>query len=109
MELKRAALCGVLFLAVWLPGCAAGGDRSPVIATLNAHEIRRNEFEQFLASKMGDIGTDAVSDSIRSQMLDEYLKRRLVLDEAARLGLNVTSSELEQSTEDNPQKKSSVG
>lgn len=106
--MKSFALCCVLLIAVLSAGCGAGGDRSPVIATLNAHEIRRTEFEQFLASKMGDIGADSVSDSIRSQMLDEYLKRRLVLDEAARLGLNVTNSELEQSTEDNPQKKSSV-
>lgn len=57
---------------------------------------------------MGEISTADVSDSIRSQMLDEYLKRRLVLDEAARTGLNVTSAEIEQSTQDNPQMKSSV-
>jgi peptidyl-prolyl cis-trans isomerase C/foldase protein PrsA len=79
-----------------------------VIATLNAHDIRRNEFEQFLAAKMGDVGTADVSDSIRSQMLDEYLKRWLVLDEAARLGLSVTGAEIEQSSQDNPQMKSPV-
>ncbi|HSE38281.1 MAG TPA: peptidyl-prolyl cis-trans isomerase [Blastocatellia bacterium] len=106
--MRHFCLCCVLLLVVLPTGCGASGDRSPVIATLNAHEIRRSEFEQFIASKMGDIGTDSVSDSIRSQMLDEYLKRRLVLDEAARLGLTVTNSELEQSTEDNPQMKSSV-
>ena len=57
---------------------------------------------------MGDIGTADVSELIRSQMLDEYLKRRLVLDEAERMGLNVTSAEIEQSTQDNPQMKSSA-
>jgi hypothetical protein len=89
-------------------GCRAGGDHSPVIATLNSHDIRLNEFEQFLASKMGHIGAAEVSDSIRSQMLDEYLKRWLVLDEAARLLLSVTTAEIEQSTQDNPQLKSSI-
>lgn len=108
IDVKNCALGYLLFLAALAPGCGAGGDHSPVIATLNSQEIRRSEFEQFLASKMGDISTDSVSDSIRSQMLDEYLKRRLVLDEAARLGLNVTGTELEQSTEDNPQMKSTV-
>lgn len=57
---------------------------------------------------MGDIGAGDVSDSIRSQMLDEYLKRRLVLDEAARMGLSVTSAELEQGAQDNQQMKPSA-
>jgi parvulin-like peptidyl-prolyl isomerase len=105
---KRFALVSILFVAALWGGCRARGDHSAVIATLNAHDIRRDEFDQFLASKMGDIGTADVSDSIRSQMLDEYLKRRLVLDEAARMGLNVTSAEIEQSTQDNPQMKPSV-
>lgn len=106
--MKRFALVCILLVAALPAGCRSGGDHSPVIATLNAHDIHRDEFEQFLASKMGDVGTADVSDSIRSQMLDEYLKRRLVLDEATRLGLNVTSAEIEQSTQDNPQMKSSV-
>lgn len=108
IKLKRFALVCFLLVAGLPAGCRASGDHSPIIATLNAHDIRRVEFEQFLASKMGDIGTADVSDSIRSQMLDEYLKRRLVLDEAARIGLNVTSAEIEQSAQDNPQLKSSV-
>jgi parvulin-like peptidyl-prolyl isomerase len=75
---------------------------------LNAQDIHRDEFEQFLASKMGDIGAGEISDSIRSQMFDEYLKRRLVLDEAARMGLSVTSAEVQQSAQDNAQMKPSV-
>jgi len=108
IKVKHFALVCVLLVAGLAAGCRASGDHSPVIATLNAHGIHRDEFEQFLAAKMGDIGTADVSDSIRSQMLDEYLKRWLVLDEAARLGLNVTSAEIEQSAQDNPQMKSSV-
>jgi peptidyl-prolyl cis-trans isomerase C len=104
----RFALVSILLVAGLWGGCRARGDHSPVIATLNARDIHRDEFEQFLASKMGDISTTDVSESIRSQMLDEYLKRRLVLDEAERMGLNVTSAEIEQSTQDNPQMKSSA-
>jgi peptidyl-prolyl cis-trans isomerase C len=106
--MKGFPLVCILFVAALSSGCRSGGDHSPVIATLNAHEIHRAEFEQFLASKMGDIGTSDVSESIRSQMLDEYIKRWLVLDEAARTGLSVTSDEIEQSVETNPQMKSSA-
>jgi len=105
---NRYALVSVFAVWALLGGCRTSGDHSPVIARLNALEIHRDEFEQFLASKMGDIGAGDVSDSIRSQMLDEYFKRRLVLGEAARLGLSVTAAEFEQSAQDNPQLKPSV-
>jgi peptidyl-prolyl cis-trans isomerase C len=104
---KRVALFSILLVAALPAGCGARGDRSPVIAMLNGHDIHRDAFEQFLASKMDGIGGD-VSDSIRSQMLDEYLKRRLVVDEAGRMGLNVTSAEIEQSTQDNPRMKNTT-
>ncbi len=106
--MTRFALVSILLVAGLSGGCRARGDHSPVIATLNARVIHRDEFEQFLASKIGDIGTADVSELIRSQMLDEYLKRRLVLDEAERMGLNVTSTEIEQSAQDNSQMKSSA-
>ena len=106
--MKHYALVSVLLVGALWCGCRARGDHSPVIATLNAQEVRRDEFEQFLASKMGDISAGDVSDIIRSQMFDEYLKRRLVLDEAARMGLNVTAAEIQQSAQDNAQMKPSV-
>lgn len=88
--------------------CRAGGDRSAVIATLNGHDIRRDEFERFLRLKMGEFSGAEASSSLRSEVLDEYLKRRMVLDDAARLGLDVLSAEIDQTTQDNPQMKSSV-
>ncbi len=106
--MTRFVLVPILLVVGLAGGCRARGDHSPVIATLNARVIHRDEFEQFLASKMGDISTADVSELIRSQMLDEYLKRRLVLDEAERMGLNVTSAEIEQSAQDNSQMKSSA-
>jgi len=88
--------------------CREGRHRSPVIATLNGHEIHQDEFERFLALKMGEFGGSEISGSLRSQILDEYLQRRLVLEEAGRIGLSVDSSEVEQTTQDNPQVKSSA-
>jgi len=107
LKVTQAKLFWILVIILFC-GCRTGGDHSPVIATLNSHDIHQNEFEQFLAAKLGELSSGDVSDSIRSQMLDEYLKRWLVLDEAARLGLKITSAEIEQSAQDNPQIKSSV-
>jgi len=104
---KRFGLICIL-VAGFLSGCRGSGDHSPVIVKLNGREIHREEFEQFLVSKMGDVGIADISDPIRSQMLDEYLKRRLVLEDAARTGLSVSNAEIEQSTQDNPQMKSSI-
>ena len=98
----------LILLIILVSGCRAGGDHASVIVKLNGREIHRDEFEQFLASKMGDVNTADISDPTRSQMLDEYIKRQLVLDEAARMGLNVSNTEIEESTQDNPQIKSSV-
>lgn len=106
MSLARVTF--FLALAAISVCCRARGDRSPVIATLNGHDIRRNEFESFLELKMGEFSAGETSGAIRSQILDEYLQRRLILDDAGRLGLSVGADELEQTTKDNPQMKSSV-
>jgi peptidyl-prolyl cis-trans isomerase C len=98
----------LLFLATMSVCCRAGGNRSPVIATLNGHDIHREEFEHFLELKMGEFSTGETSASLRSQILDEYLQRRLVLDDAGRLGLSIGNDEIDQTTKDNPQMKSSV-
>lgn len=87
-------------------GCASQKDLSPVIATINDREIRRAPFERFFALKVGELAGADASDSLKSQLLDEYLRRHLVLDEAARVGLTVTENEIEQAAQDNPQLKS---
>jgi parvulin-like peptidyl-prolyl isomerase len=89
-------------------GCRAGSDRSPVIATIAGQEIHRNEFEQFIALKVGEVASSETADSLRSQMLDEYIRRRLVLDEAARAGLSVTAAEIEQAAQESPQIKAAA-
>ncbi|MFY9553950.1 MAG: peptidylprolyl isomerase [Blastocatellia bacterium] len=102
-------LLSVLFaFVIPMAGGCRSGHRAAVIATVNGSEIRADEFERFLALKMGDFSTADVSESLRSQMLDEYIKRRLVLDDAARLGLSVASAEMDQTAEVNPQMRSAV-
>ena len=110
IQVRRAQLMSVVcLLAIAIvTSCHHAVDRSLVIVTLNTHDVHRDEFERFLELKMGEFGSPDISDSIRSQMLDEYLRRRLVLDEAARLGLTVANAEMEQTAQDNPQMKSTV-
>src|SRR6266852_4010012 len=95
---KFARVIFLLFLASMPVCCRAGGDRSPVIVTLNGHDIHRDEFEHFLELKMGEFSATETSGPLRSQILDEYLKRRLVLDDAGRLGLSVLADEIDQAT-----------
>lgn len=86
--------------------CRTSGDRSPIIVSINGIEIHRSEFEQFLALKVGEFTTTDSGDSLKSQMLDEFIRRRLVLDEAARAGLTISEAEMNQATQDNPQMRS---
>lgn len=102
----RSALCMLsMTMAV---ACRVGGDRSPVIALINGREVHRAEFEQFFALKVGEFTAPDDADSLKSKMLDEFIRRRVVLDEAARAGLTITDAEISQAAQDNPQMKSTT-
>jgi parvulin-like peptidyl-prolyl isomerase len=105
--MKRARFT-FLLLVMMVAGCRAGSDRSPVIASIDGQEIHRNEFESFIAFKVGEVTSSETADSLRSQMLDEYIRRRLVLYEAARAGLSVTGAEIEQAAQESPQIKAAA-
>jgi parvulin-like peptidyl-prolyl isomerase len=106
-QVKKLVAVSIVLLLL-ASACHTGTNQSPIIATLNAHEIHRDEFDRFLELKMGEFDTADLSNSIRSQMLDDYIKRRLVLDEAARLGISIGTAEIEESAQDKPQMKSTV-
>ncbi|HKP10653.1 MAG TPA: peptidylprolyl isomerase [Blastocatellia bacterium] len=97
----------VLIICLLLAGAAAAcrkhADNSPVIATVNGEEVTRAEFERFVATKLGEVTGGDAADMLRSQMLDEYLRRRVVLREAERAGLAVAEVEIEQAAQENPQ------
>jgi len=106
--MKKRVRFTFLLLVMMVAGCRAGSDRSPVIASLDGQEIYRNEFESFIAFKVGDVASSEAADGLRSQMLDEYIRRRLVLDEAVRAGLSVTGAEIEQAAQESPQIKAAA-
>ena len=103
------ALCGFLIITVLNVACTSGEDSSPVIATVNGRDIRLSELERFITLKMGEFTSGEAPDSLRSQMLDEYIRRRLLLDEAAREGLLIGDDEIEQAAIDNPRIRSTEG
>ena len=107
--MKRAVIItSCLIASAALGGCRSADDPSPVIAQVNNNEIRLSEFERYLALKVGELKADGDADSLRSHMLDEYIRRRLMLDEAKRAGLAVTDEEIDQTAHDDPQFKSTA-
>jgi peptidyl-prolyl cis-trans isomerase C/foldase protein PrsA len=101
--MKRTATILILCLIATAAACKRHHDNSPVIATVNGDEVTRAEFEQFMATKLGEVSTSDTADMLRSQLLDEYLRRRVVLKEAERAGLAVAEVEIEQAAQENPQ------
>jgi parvulin-like peptidyl-prolyl isomerase len=106
MKMSRCAFLFILIAAI--SACRASGDRSPAIATLGEREIHRAEFERFIALKVGEVSASDAPDKLRSQMLDEYICRRLALEEAKRAGLSVTDADIEQAARENPQVKAAA-
>src|ERR1044072_9073067 len=104
MTIKHARFT-FLLCVMMVAGCRVGSDGSPVIASLEGQDIHRNEFERFIAFKVGEVASSETADSLRSQMLDEYIRRRLGLYEAARAGLSVPGAEIEQAAQETPQLK----
>jgi parvulin-like peptidyl-prolyl isomerase len=103
--MKRIAI--ILIAMTTLAACRSANS-SPAIASINGREISRAEFERFLALKMGEFNDASMLDSIRSQMLDEYIIRRLVLEEAGRAGIALAGGEMDQLVQENPQMKSAA-
>ncbi|MFL6215970.1 MAG: peptidylprolyl isomerase [Blastocatellia bacterium] len=93
----------IVCLLAMTAACARHHNNSPVIATVNGEEVTRAEFEQFVATKLGEVSASDTADMLRSQLLDEYLRRRLVLREAEHAGLAVAEVEIEQAAQENPQ------
>lgn len=104
-RLRFVAASAALCLAAAVGSCARDG-ASPVIVTINGETIHLAEFEAFLASRMGEFGVSEATDIIRSEMLDEFIRRRLLVREAKRAGVSIDDSEIDQAAEENPEKRS---
>ncbi|HXG63531.1 MAG TPA: peptidylprolyl isomerase [Blastocatellia bacterium] len=97
-----------LCLVVCAAACRGSRNEPPVIAVVNGREISRAEFERFLALKMGEFTSSETPDALRSQMFDEFITRRLVLDAATQAGVAITEEEVRDAAQENPQMKSAA-
>jgi parvulin-like peptidyl-prolyl isomerase len=106
--IRLGTILAAAVLSAAIPGCRRAADHSPIVATVNGNQIHRSEFDRFFSFKLGELKTAELSDSLRSQMLDEFITRCVILDEASKLGLSVSDVEIAQAAEENPQMKSSM-
>lgn len=101
-----SAIAVIVAAAAVCAGCRSV-DGTPTIVTINGDKIHRSEFDRFLKIKLGELTTSDGADVLKSEMLDVFIVRKLVLAEAARAGLTVKESEIEQTAQD-PQMKPSA-
>lgn len=92
----------LLLLAPFLvAACSRTKDRTPIIALIDGRQVHKSEFDGFLAARLGEFTGIETTDPLRSQMLDEFIERRLVIDQAIQAGISVTESEIDQATQEN--------
>jgi parvulin-like peptidyl-prolyl isomerase len=73
-------------------GCGnAAVDR---VATINGEMVTGSEFDAFLTTKLGDISRERLSDSVKSQLFDEFVRRTVTLQEARERGLRLEELEI---------------
>jgi peptidyl-prolyl cis-trans isomerase C/foldase protein PrsA len=74
-------------------------DNSPVIADINGEAARKAAFERFLKSRLSDFSDQSgqnqeESDKQRSQLLDEFIQRQLIIQEARKNNIEPSDDEI---------------
>jgi parvulin-like peptidyl-prolyl isomerase len=73
------------------------------VATINGEAVMGNEFDAFLSAKLGDFSHEPLSDSVKSQLFDDFVQRQVTLQEARQRGLRMEPIEARaQTSEDEP-------
>jgi peptidyl-prolyl cis-trans isomerase C len=80
-------------------------DNSPVIAEINGEAARKAAFERFVKSRLADFTDQGEqdqeeSDKQRSQLLDEFIQRQLIIQEAAKNNVKPTDEEISRAFEE---------
>jgi len=89
-------------------------DNSPVIADVNGEGARKAAFERFVKSRLSDF-TDRSeqgqeeNDKQRSQLLDEFIQRQLIIQEARKNNIEPTDDEIRRALEEQHKQANSQG
>jgi peptidyl-prolyl cis-trans isomerase C len=124
MRVKLSALAIVLicgaFYACSSPKSAFSGssgsedDNSPVIAEVNGEAAHKAAFDRFVKSRLSDFtnqneqGQDE-NDKQRSQLLDEFIQRQLVIQEAHKNKIEPTDDEIRRAFEEQHKQANAQG
>jgi parvulin-like peptidyl-prolyl isomerase len=96
------------------PNPGSSEDKSPVIVEINGSPERQAAFERFLKSRLSDFAgqgmqSQAESDQQRSQMLDEFIRRQLVVQEALKNSIDLTDEEIRRALEEQHKQTNAQG
>src|SRR5215468_4718571 len=118
-SLAIVLICGA-FYACSSPKSAYSGssgsedDNSPVIAEVNGEAAHKAAFDRFLKSRLSDF-TDQneqgqeESDKQRSQLLDEFIQRQLIIQEARKNNIEPTDAEIRLALEEQHKQTNAQG
>jgi len=89
-------------------------DNSPVIAEINGTAAHKAAFERFVKSRLSDFAdqseqNQAESDQQRSQMLDEFIRRQLIVQEANKNNIEPTDEEIRRALEEQHKQTNAQG
>jgi parvulin-like peptidyl-prolyl isomerase len=112
MRIKLLALA-ILLLSGMLAGCRSAGstpfastaeDDSPIILLINGTPERQSAFDRFIKARLADFSSQEVQtpsdyDQTRSQLLDRFILRQLIVREAQEKEIEPTDDEIRQEME----------
>lgn len=85
------------FLTFFLLSCSTSKPASPLVAVLNGESITLGDFERFVELEKWKFGE--MADAPNEKLLDHFIKNQLLLAEAERRGIQVTSAEVQNKLE----------
>lgn len=89
-------------------------DNSPVIADVNGEAARKAAFERFVKSRLADFTDQSgqsqeENDKQRSQLLDEFIQRQLIIQEARKNNIEPTDDEIRRALEEQHKQANAQG
>jgi peptidyl-prolyl cis-trans isomerase C len=124
MRVKLSALAIVLICGAF-QACSSGksaysgypgsqDDTSPVIADVNGEAARKAAFERFVKSRLSDFTDQSQqspeeNDKQRSQLLDEFIQRQLIIQEARKNNIEPTDDEIRRALEEQHKQANAQG
>ena len=121
MRVKISALAIILICAPF-GACNSTGssysgsqdDNSPVLAEINGEAAHKAAFERFVKSRLSDFTDQSEqnqedSDRQRSQLLDEFIQRQLIIQEARKNNIKPTDEEISRAFEEQHKQANAQG